>query len=363
LYAQGSLINVVVHDRAQMNANWGNQVAAKAPLRLGLAGGGTDVSPFSEEYGGVVVNATISLFARVLITPSQDKYLKIQLSDLGLDFTYPLGEEIPTSGPDRLVAGVYNVLRKEAGKQRELPCNITTWIDVPPGSGLGSSSTLVVTLIGALSSWFGLCFNPYEIAELAFYVEREYLGLAGGKQDQYAAVFGGFNYLEFGPGRRIVVEHLDLPRRVINSLESRMVLTNLGTSRFSSQIINAQIKNVQLKQKKTLEALHFAKLQAISLKNKLLAGDVKEVGKILYEGWQYKKRFAASITNPAIEKLIREILDAGAIGGKISGAGGGGFMMIFVEEKNRYQVIQQLKKRNLDIFPFTFVERGLEIWQ
>ncbi len=339
------------------------KIYAKAPLRLGLAGGGTDVSPYCDIFGGVVLNATISLFARVIIRTTSDNVIVTELVDSGQHFIYPPRLPLPETNPDRLITGVYNYLARRLELERPPTGIITSWVEVPPGSGLGSSSTLTVALVGAISRLFRLPLGKYDIANIAYEIERNYLGFAGGRQDQYAAAFGGFNFCEFGPGERVVINPLGLPPTTINALETHLILFNLGTSRLSSAIIQEQIENVKKEQKKPLEAMHFLKDQAIRLKEALLQGKIEVVGDLLYEGWLYKKQMAKSISNPYIEEVIEAALKAGARGAKISGAGGGGFLLLFVDIDQRYQVMKILKNFKGEIVNFCFIDKGLEVWE
>jgi len=336
-------------------------ILGKAPLRLGLAGGGTDVPPYCDEFGGQVLNATISLFARVSIRPKKSEGVTIELVDIGEKLSYTT-LPLPMDGPDVLLAGCYNYLRELATQNKDRPCIISSWLDVPPGSGLGSSSTLMVAAVGALSKWFGIEFSKDEIADVAFYIERIFLKFAGGKQDQYAATFGGFNFLEFGPGENVKVDRLNLSPSVINKLESHMIIANLGTSRISSLIIEEQQKNIKQKNEIVFEAMDKLKQYAREMKRGLESGDIEIVGKLLDAGWRFKKKLARSISSREIDLLVEWLLKKGASGVKISGAGGGGFIIISTKPENRFEVVRALKKWNITPWPFSFVFKGVEVF-
>lgn len=337
-------------------------IRAKAPLRLGLAGGGTDVSPYSELYGGAILNATISMYAYASIEPREDGRIVFHSVDRNLKAVYESKEELEITKDFELLEGVYNRIVKQFIK-KPLSFELTTYVDAPSGSGLGSSSTLVVAIIGAFAEWLGLPLGEYDIAHLAYEIERIDLKMAGGKQDQYAATFGGFNFMEFYDNDRVIVNPLRIKSDIINELEMNLLLYYTGTSRLSSNIIEAQVKNVKEKKEKSVEAMHKLKEQAILMKEAILKGRLNEIGEILDFGWQYKKQMADGITNPVIEEIYQEAKNAGAIGGKISGAGGGGFMMFYCPKNTRYAVIEALQKFGGEFRRFHFEKKGLTSWK
>ncbi len=336
-------------------------IRARAPLRLGLAGGGTDVSPYSDIYGGAVLNATINLYAYATIEPRTDGQIVLNAVDRRIRIVYEARESLPIDGQLDLLKGVYNrIVRDFVGEP--LSFELTTYVDAPPGSGLGSSSTLVVAVIGAFAEWLKLPLGEYDIAHLAFEIERKDLNMAGGKQDQYAATFGGFNFMEFYKDDQVIVNPLRIKPEIINELQFNLLLYYTGTSRLSSKIIQAQIEGVQQQVRKPIEAMHQLKTQAIRMKEAILKGRLHEIGELLDYGWQYKKQMAEGITNPLIEEIYEVAKRAGASGGKISGAGGGGFMMLYCPGNTRYAVIEALKQFGGEFRRFQFTERGLETW-
>ncbi len=336
-------------------------IRARAPLRLGLAGGGTDVSPYSDLYGGAVLNATINLYAYATITPRTDQQIVFNAVDRKIRLVYDTQKVLPIDGQLDLLKGVYNrIVRDFVGAP--LSFELTTYVDAPPGSGLGSSSTLVVAIIGAFAEWLKLPLGEYDIAHLAFEIERKDLGMAGGKQDQYAATFGGFNFMEFYKDDQVIVNPLRIKPEIVNELQFNLLLYYTGTSRLSSKIIQAQIEGVQKRASKPIEAMHQLKTQAIRMKEAILKGRLHEIGELLDYGWQYKKQMAEGITNPLIEEIYEAAKRAGATGGKISGAGGGGFMMLYCPGNTRYSVIEALSRFGGEFRRFQFTERGLETW-
>ncbi|MDK2922259.1 MAG: D-glycero-alpha-D-manno-heptose-7-phosphate kinase [Desulfonauticus sp.] len=261
-----------------------------------------------------------------------------------------------------LLKGVYDRIVKDFVK-RPLSFELSIYVDAPPGSGLGSSSTLVVAIIGAFAEWLKLPLGEYDIAHLAYEIERKDLEMAGGKQDQYAATFGGFNFMEFYDNDKVIVNPLRIKQEIINELQFSILLYYTGTSRLSSKIIEAQVKNVKIKKEKSVEAMHKLKEQAILMKESLLKGKLNEIGEILDFGWQYKKQMAEGITNPVIEEIYETARKAGSLGGKISGAGGGGFMILYCPENTRYKVIEALQKFGGEFRRYQFTKYGVEAWK
>jgi D-glycero-alpha-D-manno-heptose-7-phosphate kinase len=334
---------------------------SKAPLRLGLAGGGTDVAPYSDLFGGAILNATINMYAYATIIPRNDG--KIVLHSWDKNERYELNSmmELPINGELDLLRGIYNrVVKDFAGKALSL--ELSTRVDAPPGSGLGTSSTLVVAILGAFAEWLKLPLGEYDLARLAYEIERVDLGMAGGKQDQYAATFGGVNYMEFEKDDKVIVNPLRVRPDYLNELAFNLVLYYTETSRLSSKIIEAQSKNVNEKNEKSIEAMHNLKEQAKLMKETLLRGNIDEIGKILDFGWQHKKKMASGITNPLIDDIYAAAINAGASGGKISGAGGGGFMIFYCPDNARNAVIEALRKFGGDAKRYEFVNVGLSTW-
>ena len=268
---------------------------SRAPLRIGLAGGGTDVSPYSDLYGGAILNATISLFAHANIEPIDEKKIIVQALDRHEEQHYDWANELPINGELDLLKGVYNRIQKDYGVP--LPgFKLSTFVDAPAGSGLGTSSTLVVAIIGAFAEMLKLPLGEYDIAHYAFDIERKDLDLAGGKQDQYAATFGGVNFMEFYEGDKVIVNPLRINQQYLNELENNLVLYFTATSRESATIIKEQMKNVNQKNDKSIEAMHQLKEQARMMKEAMLKGRLHEIGEILDFGFQQKRKMAEGIS-------------------------------------------------------------------
>jgi D-glycero-alpha-D-manno-heptose-7-phosphate kinase len=336
-------------------------VRSKAPLRIGLAGGGTDVSPYSDIYGGAILNATIDLYAYASIEPLDNG--KIEFCIDGTDKCVKLDseKELDLVEGFELFIGVYNRVVKQFSLQ-PLSFRLTSYIEAPQGSGLGTSSTIVVSLLGAFVEWLKLPLGKYDIAHLAYEIERIDLKMAGGKQDQYAATFGGVNYIEFLANDRVIVNPLQLKPEIINELEFNLLLYFTETQRLSATIISEQVKNVQEKNTKSVEAMHNLKEQAHQMKEALLKGELNKIGEILSFGWQNKKNMAHSISNQQIDKIYNTAIGEGATGGKISGAGGGGFMFFFCPGITKMKVAKAIGMLGGRIQPFKFTQQGLVTW-
>ena len=337
-------------------------IRSKAPLRLGLAGGGSDVSPYSNTYGGLVLNATINLYAHCTIEETNDKQISIYSYDTGVKESLPSSPFLEIDGNASLIKGVYNRIIKDY-QLPALSFKITTYNDAPAGSGLGTSSTMVVCILKAFVEWQSLPLGDYEIAKLAYEIERKDLGLSGGKQDQYAAAFGGFNFIEFLTNDMAIVNPLKIKRWIIDELEASILLYFTGRSRSSAAIIDEQKRNTEEANKEAIEAMHKIKQSAVDMKLALLKGDITAIADILREAWENKKKMAEHITNPVIQQAMETAIQAGAKAGKISGAGGGGFIMFIVEPTRKKEVEEALSALNGFVMPFNFSDGGAHGWK
>lgn len=334
---------------------------SRAPLRLGLAGGGSDVSPFSDQFGGAILNATIGLYSQATILPRSDGSIVFRAVDRGEEETFEATDKLPTDGGLILHRGVYNRVVAEFANQ-PMGFELITWSDAPPGSGLGTSSTLVVAILGAFVEWLKLPLGEYDIAHLAYEIEREDLAMAGGKQDQYAATFGGVNFMEF-TAENVIVNPLRIKEKYLSELEHNLVLLYTNTSRLSAEIISKQVLNVEQKRAQSVDAMHQIKAGAYNMKEALLKGQLDEIGELLHQGWQHKKAMADGISNERIDHLYDTALAAGATGGKISGAGGGGYLMFYCPGNTRFNVIRALEAENVQLQRFNFATHGLTTWK
>ncbi len=334
---------------------------SKAPLRIGLAGGGTDVSPYSDQFGGAILNATVSLSAYATLEPIEEDKIILRTLDRNESETHELLQRLPINGTLDLLKGVYNRIQQDYN----FPLSgfiLSTFVDAPAGSGLGTSSTLVVAILGVFVEKYKLPLSDYEIAQYAYSIERVDLQLAGGKQDQYAATFGGVNFMEFYKDDKVIVNPLRIKPHYLHELENNLVLYFTATSRESATIIKEQVKNVTNNNEKSIEAMHQLKEQAKMMKEALLQGKLNDIGEILDYGFQQKRLMAANISNQSIENIYDVAKASGATGGKISGAGGGGFMIFYCPNNTRYAVINALNNFGGAIKKYQFTKYGLTTW-
>lgn len=332
-------------------------VRAKAPLRISFAGGGTDVAPFPEREGGCVLSATINRFAWGTLRPRDDGHVRIRSLDLGQSLTYASRASFDNDGELALPKAAINRLAADQGGGYDLFLHT----DAPVGSGLGSSSAMMVALVGLLKEFHGLPLTDYEIADTAYNIERVDLAIAGGMQDQYAAAFGGFNFIEFA-GDRVTVNALRLPRETINELEYHLLLCHTGGLRLSANIITDQVARYERGNAETTAALREIKALAHDMRAALLARRLDEFGRLLDEEWQHKRRMSAHISNPQLDALYETALANGALGGKITGAGGGGYMLLYCRFDQRHDLAERLRKMGCEIHDFAFERYGLQTW-
>ncbi|MFI5134765.1 MAG: dehydrogenase [Chitinophagales bacterium] len=334
---------------------------SKSPLRIGLAGGGTDVSPYSEQFGGAILNATISLYSYATIEPTNDGKIVLHAIDRKERLEFDSIMELPIDGKLDLLKGIYNRVVKDY-TQKPMSFRLSTYVDAPAGSGLGTSSSLVVAILNAFSEWVNIPLGEYELAHLAYQIERKDLGQAGGKQDQYAAAFGGFNFMEFYSDDKVIVNPLRIKENYLNEMQYCILLYYTGTSRLSSKIIEMQSGNVMQKKEKSIDAMHKLKEQAVMMKEAILRGNLNQIGEILNFGWEFKKQTADGISNPMIDEIYDAALKAGSLGGKISGAGGGGFMFFYCPGFSRYSVIERLHQFGGEFRRYQFTKQGASVW-
>ncbi len=338
-------------------------VAARAPLRLGLAGGGSDVDPYCATYGGQVLNATINRYAYAFVETLEPGELCFHAADRGFRWSGWADELDAVPAELALHRAVVRRVLADHPWVGSLSIRLTTIADAPPGSGLGTSSTLVVAMIQALQEYLRLPLGEYEIARLAYEIERVDCGLSGGKQDHYAAAFGGFNLMEFMTDGRVIVNPLRLHESVICQLESSLVLYFTGVSRESARIIEEQKLHVEQDDDAAIQATHAVKAQAVTMKEALLRGSLADLAQSLHESWLAKRRMATQISNAGIDAVYEAAQRAGARAGKISGAGGGGFMMFIVDPMRRVDVLQTLSGFGGQLYPCSFQPAGARAWR
>lgn len=337
---------------------------SKAPLRVSFAGGGTDVSPYPEEKGGAVLNCTIDKFAYATleVTPEGAGAAHVHSLDYNLSANYARPDDLVYNGELDLPKAALKLLRP-SGVHGQASDTLELFLhsDAPPGTGLGSSSTMAVALVGAFQQYLKEPWTPYEVAELAYKIEREELGLKGGRQDQYAAAFGGFNFMEFD-GKTTIVNPLRVPPDVLNELAYRLLLCYTGTSHYSNDIIERQQASYAEKRESTVNALDATRQLAIDMKNELVRGNIDQMGRLLDEGWQLKKRFTEGISNAQIDAFYERARAAGALGGKLVGAGGGGYILLFCDFQRRANVARAVNDSGGRVVDFSLEPQGLRTW-
>lgn len=338
-------------------------VRSRAPLRLGLAGGGTDVSPYCDQYGGYVLNATIDRYAYAVIELTDRPIVRLYASDQQRSSELPLRNSFDMDGDLDLHKAVYSYMINNYNHGRPIGLVLSTFCDAPAGSGLGSSSTLVVAMVKAFVELLNLPLDDYSIARIAFQIERVDCGLQGGRQDQYSATFGGFNFMEFYAQDRAVINQLRVKNWIICELEASLVLFYTGVSRESAKIIADQGKNMKTGKQDALEPFHGLKREATQMKESLLKGDFSGIVESMKIGWENKKKSAHTVSNTHIDEIYSAAVKSGALAGKVSGAGGGGFMMFFVSPECRMDVIRTLNNFQGQVSNAHFTNNGAQAWK
>jgi D-glycero-alpha-D-manno-heptose-7-phosphate kinase len=333
-------------------------IRSKAPLRLSFAGGGTDVRPFVDLEGGCVLNATITRHAWGALSSRSDGQIHIESADFGLLLHLDTQTKLVYDGKMDIAKAAIRSL----GGQDSPGFDLFLHTDAPPGSGLGSSSSLMVSLVGLLREFKGLTLSDYEIAQLAYQIEREQLGIQGGMQDQYAAAFGGFNFIEFYQDR-VIVNPLRISQDTLNELEHNLLLCYTGSPRLSGGIIEDQVSRYEHRDEDALSGLRRQKDLAFDMKNALLERRLNDFGGLLGAAWHYKKKMSPKISTPAIDEMYEEARKRGAIGGKITGAGGGGYMLFYCEYEKKLRVAEALRKMGATPTEFSFDPHGLQTWR
>jgi D-glycero-alpha-D-manno-heptose-7-phosphate kinase len=310
-------------------------IRSKAPLRIGLAGGGTDVSPYSDEHGGAILNVTIDRYAFATLEPLNNGKIEFFSEQFNDSLTIDAHSEIAIDDKFDLATGIYNRIVKDYNHGQPLSFRLTTFIDAPMGSGLGTSSTLAVAIIGAFVEWLQLPLGQYDIAHLAYEIAND----------------------------RVIVNPLNVRSSIINEFEFRLLLYYTETKRSSAQIIQSQIDNVNSKNISAIDATHALKEQAFQMKEAILRGNLDAIGEIFHTGWENKKKLANNISNSFIDEIYTTAIKHGATGGKISGAGGGGFMFFYCPNNTKNQVAKALEQFGGTQRRFAFTKEGLRAWR
>jgi D-glycero-alpha-D-manno-heptose-7-phosphate kinase len=328
---------------------------AKSPLRLSFAGGGSDIEAVYKEIGGAVLVATINKYSYVSIRPRDDDQIHIRSLDFHVEVEYSAGGETPYDG----VLDLAKACVEEMGVRRGLDISLQT--EAPPGSGLGSSSSMITALLAGLHALTGRHMDPYELAEKAYDVERIKMKISGGRQDQYACCFGGFNLVEFHLDN-IEVTPLRLRPEILNDLESHCMLCFTGRTRLSANLIDKQVAAFQDPAGSGRAGTERLKALAYEAKNLLLRGKITEFGHLMHEAHLAKKKMNPLVTDEFIDSLYSEARRLGAFGGKILGAGGGGYLMLFTPIDLKQPVREKLEEMGGRFTTFGFCPDGVQTW-
>ena len=335
-------------------------IRSQTPLRLGLAGGGTDINLYCDKYTGYVLNATISLYIHCTLIPRDDNTIIFDSPDTNSYAKYDSKSHLENDGNLDIFKAVYNRIVKDF-THKPLSFSLHTYSDVPSGSGLGGSSTLVVGIIKAFTEWLNLPLGEYDIAILAYEIEREDLGIVGGAQDQYAATFGGFNFMEFYDNKRVIVNPLRIKNWIASELESRVVLYFTNITREAKDI--EEHKKGKLGDSKSLEAMHAIKQDAVAMKEALFRADFDTIAQILGKSWKSKKIISDIVSNDELDRIYNLAMENGAYSGKTSGAGAGGFMFFLVDPIKTYNLIKILNQQSGYVQDFSFTKEGAKSWK
>lgn len=346
----------VLVTRGRERVNQETIIRARAPLRISFVGGGTDIPQYYDEHGGAVLSATINRYSHVSLYPRVDKEVRVRSLDLGTSVKYAIDEEPMYDG----VLDLAKAAIRRMGSEKGFELDVDT--EAPPGSGLGGSSAVTAAILGAIAEYTGVVVDEYEMAEIDFAVERLDLGVAGGKQDQYATVFGGFNVIEFHRDR-VLVTPLRLSRDLLSDLEHHLILCYTGTVRPSLGLVERQVTSLHEGKAETLTRLARAKAMVLEMKEALLKRRLVRVGELLEESFVTKVRINPEVTNARIDELYQEAKTAGAVGGKLLGAGGGGYLLLFVQGDRRHAVREALVKAGGQLATFSFQDHGLQAWR
>lgn len=329
-------------------------IRGRAPLRISFGGGGTDVEPFCLRQGGAILGSTINKYAYCSIIPREDDQIIVHSLDFDMTVKYNTKENYVYDGKLDLVKAALKAMEINKGCEVYLQC------DAPPGSGLGTSSTVMVAMLVAMARWKGIEMDGYQLADLAYQVEREDLKISGGYQDQYAATFGGFNFIEFHGRNDVVVNPLRIKKDIIHELQYNLLLCYTGKVHVSANIIKDQVSNYE--KQDAFQAMCEVKALAYAMKDELLKGNLYSFGRLLNFGWESKKRMSSKITNPQIDALYDEAMKAGALGGKLLGAGGGGFLLLYCPYNVRHKVAERVEKAGGQLTDWNFELRGAQSW-
>jgi D-glycero-alpha-D-manno-heptose-7-phosphate kinase len=330
-------------------------IICRAPVRIDFGGGGTDIEPYSSEHTGFVVNSTINKYIRTIVAKRNDKMIKIISSDFSTIIEKESINDLTYDSSLDLIKGLIKRVNPNSG------LDLFTRGDIPPKSGLGASASLSTSIIGALTRLMDKKLSDGEIAEIGYLTEHDDLKNEGGRQDQYASVFGGFNQIEFLGDNNVKVSKLNIKSSFSNYLNKNMVLVYTGNPHTSGNIISRQVESYNKKEDVAVESLHKVKEIAQNIRDSLLNENFENFAKALTQDWEFKTKLNPLITTERMRMLNKIALSNGAIGGRVCGAGGGGCMIWVCKEGTKEAVISNLKKENTNEIKYEFNNKGYEI--
>lgn len=354
LDTSGKLVSIVSRDYLPVQTEEPVYARARSPVRISFGGGGSDLTHFFAGEGGAVINTTISLYSHATLRKRDDMQVHIHSRDLGCSLQAPdLQHALAQKGTFGLIQALLKAVHPDFGFELYLHS------DFPMNSGLGGSAVVAAAVLGCFNQFRRDRWDSHELAELAFQAERLYLGVAGGWQDQYATVFGGFNFMEFRMDQNIV-HPLRIPTDVLLELEESLVLCDTGTPHDSGDI--HQHQRQQMQQDSVRNKVQSNVELTYRMRNHLLRGRLFQFGQAMHEAWQFKRQFSSKISNPRLDAMYDEALAHGAVGGKLLGAGGGGFFLFYVTPFRKHELIARLEASGLNARPFRFEQEGLRAW-
>ena len=324
-----------------------------SPVRISFAGGGTDMPEYYEKHGGIVITSAINHFTYVIVNKRRDKKLQIFSPDFESHYVAEKINQLPAKKGTELPISIIKFLNYKKGM------NLILSSDVPPRSGLGSSSSLAVNLVNVISHLKGSKISKTEIADLSHNVARNILKWPLGKQDEYIASFGGFKKIEFKKDN-VTVSPIRTSEKTIKELEKNLLLFFVG-SRNSSSILTNHINKIKNNDSKTMESLSNVVDLAHDTYDSIRKSNLTGFGELLHKGWESKKKFANNVSNPKIDKIYKNALNSGALGGKLTGAGGGGHLLLYCEKSKQSKVIKKMENFKLKQVKFSFFDDGAKI--
>lgn len=333
-------------------------VRARVPLRISFAGGTTDMPFYYRQHKGAVLVSTINRYALASLRQQDDGHIHIRSVDFGVTVKYRVDEEPAYDGVLDLAKAATRRLFHQTNSRG---MDLFLQSDAPAGSGLGGSAAMTVAVLGAIAHAFGVRLDSYELAELAYTVERVDLRINGGKQDQYASVFGGFNLIEFSQDG-VVVNPLRIPLHILNDLECHLLLCYTGKTRASAGLIDRQEQFYRQGRAETIEGLHALRQLAYDMKDALLLGKLDLFAEALDYAWASKLKVNPEITDSYINEMYEEARKAGALSGKLLGAGGGGYLLLFCRVEKQRAVRERLEHLGGQFAEFSFINEGLRVW-